>query len=243
MRRFLCGMLVLCILFSLCACGAGKIEGKGYKNAKKAARACVEAIADDDVDKVLSTFAMETYVENYDVEKYLDQVGAYLPHTSTPLRPEDDFARSLDLLYRQNTVARALMDMYLTHSLGEAHSGQPIMFESAGYEDAAAFLDKMDSSSWQTVKVGKVRSAEDFIDSQMMGQYQKSVATKKEVLGCEELTDLAVGVALDGTDYYLFMELASYGGKWYVCNFGGSLSTYLGVSALSGGLCLEEDLP
>lgn len=52
----------------------GTIESRGYKSPEDAAKAYLEAFMNNDIDQMLSTFAVETYVKNFDLEKYVDRV-------------------------------------------------------------------------------------------------------------------------------------------------------------------------
>ena len=63
MKKILTFLLALALCAGLCACGAGKVEGRGYGSPEEAVLAYAEALQAGDVKKILKTFAIETYVE------------------------------------------------------------------------------------------------------------------------------------------------------------------------------------
>ena len=53
---------------------AVKVEGPGYTSAEEAARAYAEALKAGDLNAMLSTFAVESYVEHFDMAAYIEDV-------------------------------------------------------------------------------------------------------------------------------------------------------------------------
>ena len=53
------------------------VEGKGYDSAEEAVIAYAEYLKDGDMDGVISTFAMESLFEDYDIKENFKYTNAY----------------------------------------------------------------------------------------------------------------------------------------------------------------------
>lgn len=71
---------------------AHAFEGSGFDSPEEAVTAYLEAMQEGDVQGMLSTFAIETYVDNVDAQTYLTRMGAFVPDdqeacpSATPMR-------------------------------------------------------------------------------------------------------------------------------------------------------------
>lgn len=78
-KRTISSLLLVFLLLNLSACNlrlpgtTRKFEGPGYKSASEAATAYAEYLCKSDFDSMLSTFAIETYTENYDLKAYITE--------------------------------------------------------------------------------------------------------------------------------------------------------------------------
>lgn len=249
MKKYIAMILVLGLLLSLCGCGMGKIEGKGYKTSEEAALAYAEALKSGDVDKVISTFAVETYVENYDMEEYLDWVRAYSIAQPMTIPPIDSYTTRVDIINRQSVISRNLGYMYLGYALEEEITGATMIFNGDPYDDASDLMRDISEEDWldtlSKMEIGEVVQLEDIIDDFAPGidedKLYDNLDSQCDYLGCDELVSLAVEVELDGDDYLLFMDVVSYEGKWYNCNQMSLGASIAGASAFTGGLLPLED--
>lgn len=243
MKRILACILMLCMLATLCSCGKpNQIEGKGFDSPEAAITAYAEAMKTGDVDKILATFAVETYVENFDTEKYLDTIGMYSVY-SVPLDSIDAYTQSLSLIQRQYDISRNLTYMYL--SLGNVEDfTRPVSFHGDPYDDAGDLLDDLMVDDWMDMmaemEIGDVLELKDLpIDENAEEFLKKNLRNREKYLGCDDFVTLAVEVEIDSEDYYLCVDLACYDGKWYNAVPYGMLASLMGAPATCGGLVPE----
>lgn len=239
MKKTIALLLAFILCLSLCACGSKKVEGKGYRSPEEALIAYAEALKAGDVNKILSTFAVETKVENYSLENQIEEVRAY--YTNLPLENEDDFTIQVNVIARQNEIISSLKYMYLNFAIGE-EKVQEVTFtlSNSGYADAEDLVDDLVMEDWMKtlsqMKIGEIAYLEDVVDEDLVDRTEEHLEKLCRVYGCDEIVPLAVEVKLDGRNYYLTMNVANYNGKWFNLNQGGILSSIMGGNAYSGGL-------
>lgn len=249
MKKILALLLAICTLLALCGCSKNSdgeeasatatIEGKGFKSAEKAILAYAQALQSGDVKEILSTFAMETYVENLDEEAYLASSGSYYT-SSQGLFGSDAYSKEIRLVKRQYEITNLLSYIYLHHTGLDVST--PISVRD-GYEDAGDLVGALVVEDWMDIlaemEIGRVVEAELLIPDQMLEGYRENLSKRADMFNCDELVSLAVQITLDGTDYYLCVDVACYDGKWYNLTHGGMLGSMLGGS-YDTGLLVER---
>lgn len=248
MKRICALLLVLCMAVSLCACGnGGKIEGKGFETPEEALLAYAEALKTGDVDKILATFAVETHVENFNMEEYIDFLAAYPMGGEYSLSPIDAFTKETGVIHRQYKITNQLSWMYRYIAFGEELDSNVITVNKNGeYKSASKFLKDLEIEDWMDIlsemEIGDVLEPEDLADEDLINEdlWDKTedilLKRQEKYLGCDEVTGLALEIELDGEDYYLCPDLACYNGKWYMLTQLGQLASHMGAPTLSGGL-------
>lgn len=252
MRKFASILLVICTLLALCGCSkdsndeednvSSTVEGKGFKSPEKAILAYAEALQSGDVKKILSTFAMETYVENLDMEEYLHQVSSYV--ISMGLVSGDDYSREIRLVQRQYDITRLLGYLYMNHSeRGIPENLEPVPVPPSSrseYETMDEFIDDMTVEDWaeilEEMEIGDVLEDKDIIPDKLTEGYYDNLERLADRYGCDEIVPLAVEITLDGKDYYLCVNVANYDGTWYNLAPMGMIATVLGADSMSCGL-------
>lgn len=245
MKKAMTIVLVVCIIAMLCGCekDPAKVEGSGFDSAEKAVLAYAEALKTGDVSAVLSTFAVETYVENYDMEEYLEYIRCYMYAGPTAIDSADTYTRDLNLINRQYQISKNLTNMYLTVGKLENFT-VPIPFNGDPYGDASDLMDDLVIDDWMEMlaemEIGDVLEAEDFSDLGGIDGLEDALDRQADYFNCDELVSLAVEVEIDGEDYYLCVDVACYDGTWYNCTPMGMLSMLMGAEALCGGLVSQD---
>lgn len=241
-------VLVLCL--SLCACDMpilsqnSSVEGRGYNSPEEAFLAYTEALKAGNVSKILSTFAIETYVENYDLEAYLDNVGSFsmaqgVMESNTP------YAKEVNLITRQYQIIQQLRNLYAVIALGGDSINQPIVFNGTPYNDVDDFLDDYVMDDWMNI-LGEMQVDDDFqylddyLDGDALDRAEENLEMQCDFYGCSEIVPLALEIELDGEEYLMTINVARYDGKWYNLTPNGLISTLLGSSPNTAGLWFEK---
>ena len=247
MKKIIALLLAVSLCLSLCACSLiGKIEGSGYKTPEDALLAYAKALKTADVSKILSTFAIETYVENFDDEAYMEYMNAYPFNPSSLLTPVDRYTKDLFMIDRQQSITKNLYYMSATISMGENADlvGRIISFNGDPYDDPHDFLKDLDLDSWSEI-LSEIEFDDDFVymddvaDKSQEEKFEDLLYEQCDFYGCDEIIPIGLEVELDGEDCVLYMNVACYDGKWYNLTQGGHLASWLGCPTSSGGLYIE----
>ena len=221
---------------------AGKVEGSGFSEPEEAILAYARALQHGNVQEILSTFAIETYVESYDLTAAMENVGAYT-NTNVPFAPSSDaYTAELNRILWQGSIVKNLSYMYLSFTDVE-FLGQPITFNGDPYDTPEQLAEALTVSDWMQrlsgMEIGAVLTFED-----LFGQNDKiaqALENRIRILGCDDMVPLAAEVTMNGQLYYLCTDVACYDGVWYNCAPMGMIAVYLGASIENGGLCPVEE--
>lgn len=260
-KKLVCLLLACVLLFCGCSSSASgpKLEGKGFDSPDEAVLAYLDAMKKGDVNGMISTFAIETLVDNLDVAAYFEQIGIFNLSQTYPVRADDAYTRSILLLRRQAELNNQLMRQYFYFNTENENilSGAPMPFhEKYGYDTADQFFDDLMHPDWMDVLADMTykdlltkkqlsellsnhygRSLDD-IEDVYESYYSDSM---KEIYGCDDLSSVAITVHLNGKEYCLFMDVVCYDGKWYNYQQGGTIATLTGRSTFELGFVLIED--
>ena len=218
------------------------VEGPGFNSPEEAILAYAAALQKGDVDLILSTFAIETFVENFDMAAYMKNSNTYTFSGLLPIPSSDSYTTTLNQMMWQYRIVQSLTHMYL--SLGDyEYNGQMVVFNGSVYDTPEQLMEDMSIENWMgmlaNMEIGKVLTFEDLFEPN--DNDRKNLERQKAYLGCEDLVPLAVEINLNGKAYYLTADVACYNGRWYNCKFMGTIALYLGANALSGGLCALDE--
>lgn len=233
-----------------------QFEGAGFDTPEEAALAYVQALKDQDVMGAISTFAIESFVENVDFEAYSERLSTFQPISMDYVAPVgNEYYTGIKTLRRLNVIAQNMSMGYLTGIWVDDFSGDighPVVFPS---DDRAAriaeFRDALQQNAaefaLEDLEILGVADMEKFVE---IPEYYYSEANLKNIArqavtyGCDELRDVAVHLTIGGEDYLQFMQCMRYGDRWYNYNHQSNLSLVLGVDVYSIGapICVSAHL-
>lgn len=222
------------------------IEGPGFATAEDAIAAYLEAFRRGDVDAMAATFAVETYVEHYDVEAAVARYGAYFVSMNQLLRSDDAYTRSVNVARRYASITSEFNEAYFTLTGHEDLFHGTQVVESGGEE---AFMDELMEEDWMAMlkdlEVNGIYLDDDLtqIDENLDpddDQMSRALLGYTKMCGCEEYSVALVDLTIGGQDYLLSLDVACYDGAWYICQQSGMAGTLLGMSANSGGFALKD---
>ena len=194
----------------------GALEGPGFGSAEEAVTAYLEAMKNGDVEGMLATFAIETYVAEMDAQADLERMAV-----------------------RYGQLAESLASQWMLYSWPEGYAafdGASVALSEDG--DAEAFLAGLaegDAAAlWQEMEVVG------FVEPERMStQYSdgsQSRARQAASYGCDEIVSVVAKLDIGGEEWYQCMDVARYGEKWYNLSLIGNIGHLLGLSLYSGGL-------
>ena len=216
-----------------------RFEGEGYESPEEAVVAYLEALKKGDVEGMLATFAIETYVAEMDAQADLERTGVFQPSYGMRLPLGGDYQRQVAVAVRYGQLAESLASQWMLYSWPEGYAafdGASVALSEDG--DAEAFLAGLaedDAAAlWQEMEVVG------FVEPERMStQYSdgsQSRARQAASYGCDEIVSVVAKLDIGGEEWYQCMDAARYGEKWYNLSLIGYIGHLLGLSLYSGGL-------
>ena len=230
--------LLMAAVFVL-TCGSGvlaqesKIEGPGYDSPEEALLAYAEALKAGDIDGMLSTFCVETYCENYEMEDYLEILTMASPGTSIYVSADGDpFLERLNREIRQDEIVDNIIRQVRSAALlGTDYEEFITNFrvEFTEETDAAGFLALLrDTTPFSTMSIGDIVTMEVLTGQSLKGN--RLVQLTRARAGADELACSAVRLQIMGENWLLTMDAVRYGDKRYNMNSTGLLWNMLGIA-------------
>ena len=252
----LAGALVVGLIFGVVllagggnAGSQGKIEGACYNSAADADKAYLNAMKAGNVKQMVSCFAIESYVDNYDSAAQLNRMKAYSPGMELPIAPSNQWLKDLKISERQAAISKIMQAHYQTMSgIYEVTDYRVVSIgvgDSAfanGQELVDLFTDKNWEDKLADMKIGKVLDEDFFLRDLNEEVFEKNKEFNLKTYGCDKLEEVAVRVEFDGEDYLFFFCAGRYNGKWYLVTPSSTLSAMSGVPAMQYGCIMEDEI-
>ena len=245
----LCGLLIMAVIggiLQLIFLFRGD-RVSGYDTPEEAAEAYFKAAKKGNPEAMIDTFAMEPYVENYDLEAQCDHLGIYSFNTPQLFPNENDYLTGLNLEKRRSCILTSLATMYLNLCLPD-QEGKPVAFDGKPYNTPQELIEDLKKEDFEKnrkhLEVLEIQSIEYYIPKIDHLEEGRDIIKEnnKKVLHCEDSTELMVKFSFGGETWYQDMSLVSYDGEWYLHQLGGIITNILAVSPMRMGLISEAEL-
>ena len=250
---FLIGIVVAAVVFAVVVAlkvglpgsGTDTLEGPGFDSPEEAAEAYLDALKEGDVEGMLSTFAMETYVDNLDLEAYVERLRVYVPISGTPLPGDSDLVQAINLEKRRATFTQIFAYQYLTLLDPDSPilEAEPLEVDEGQASEFLAQLEVRDDlEKLSEMTVGLTVSPERLTDAYQQENNQENLRRLTNVYGADEIQSLALRVTVDGRDYLFCPDLVRYDDTWYVLSPMGNLGLLLGGATYTGGFLPADEI-
>lgn len=228
----------------------GSYESSGFATAEDAALAYLRAMQAEDIASMISTFAIETYVDHFDVRTQLERVGSFSRTMYYALPADTTFARQTKITGRYNNISQLISSGYLLQiwptEISEDFDMRIGLLEEGSTDTLIQAFNK-NASSFQPNTIRFIEFVDpsafpDAYDIYISEHNQKNIAIQAAICGCDEMKDLIMRFSMNGKEYYQFMQCSRYGDVWY--NFSGTnhLTNIVGLSSNTNGLIPCEAL-
>ena len=221
-----------------------RFEGSGYESAEDAVKAYLEAFINADVDAMTSTFAVETYVENFNLEASLERLRAYTLASQQSFPSNNQFTTDMNIQQRQSQIASFIRYQYMSLFIPKAIN-EGMMTTFADTQESRSFIRTLGDQSYinslsEMSIIGFV-SPSSLHDSYTSEANQRYINQTTEILGAQGVEDVVARVELDNQNLLFCFDAVRYGDKWYVHSLGGNIGTLLGISLYAMGVVPESD--
>lgn len=205
------------------------VESEGFDSPQKAAEAYLEGLKANELDQMLSTFSVESYVDHYDLQANLENVHGYVfMQQEFNLPVVNDFSRDLNIQSRKKQIIKNIVKQYAALCVinGMDLRSSAVMEEENISSIPTELLDHLDLSSLKILgylspeELSEVYSSEGCLDIRIQ---------QAKVCGASEVESCVVVFELDGSKYCFCSDAVEYKDKWYIRRLGGEISTLFGI--------------
>lgn len=229
-----------------------KVEGAGFDSPEEAITGYLEALQTGNLDHILSTFAVESYCENYNIEKRIEMDGVYNFSSllggngdrSLVACGENEPLRDIMLNLRQSDITQQLYRqvLQLYGNFDEIVADGLTVTEESDIQGVIAALSNLSEElDLSTLEIGEVIYSETMSQHTSFDTLLSRMKKYGDVIGAEGFKSLGISFSLKGEYGLLFMDIAKIGGKWYNVRPGGFLSVLAGMDTYHGGMLYGDD--
>ena len=223
-------------------------DGKGYHTPEAALTAFVEGMQEQDMEKMMSAFAVEEFVGHMQMDKMVEYWMGYIPQYGYV--PDSKFAGQMNVMCRRNEIIDDLRTQYLYligSPLADDNIRGPILSDYDGDVqelkefcfpgNGGTFPEKIVLKGFFDIK--KLAAAF-FEDEEIKGGIENGIQRNEKAYE-GEIEPVSAWLVADGKDYLLCMDMIKYDDCWYGLRLGGTITYIIGIID-TGGLISFEDV-
>lgn len=232
--------------------GGAKIEGAGYDSPEEAAAAYVEALKEQNLDKMISTFAVESFCDNNDIALRIKKVG-YINNAMQTNYPTDtagsEFLKERNYEAWRGKIVHAInlqmlkLKSYLTGDDRLDYQALQILYlyHTTGQEVDQIVSELASISDLSDLKIEDFVYTEDVNSFFYNHGYWDLLKMLADVYGADGYKPVGVSFTLDDRKYLVTMDMVKHHDKWYIARLYGCLGQYANMKLTSEGIAAYDD--
>lgn len=221
---------------------AANEEPGGFDSSLMAVRSYLEYLAANEQDKMIGTFAVESYVDHFDIRARLENTGAYIfTQQEFNFPAVTDFTRDLNIESRKNDIRWNLLEQYTAFGFfSEIDTSDLVQADDLDVSYALSELPKRLNLS--SIKVLGYISPEKLSETYGSGDFQDIRHRRMKAYGADDTESIAAVFELNGARYIICIDTVKYEDRWYIRQLGGELSSLLDFDYRYAGIMRADYL-
>jgi len=216
-------------------------EGPGWDTPEEAVLYYLEGLKEQDIGKMIGAYAIETYIDHFDLTTLLIRINAYTPALVPRLPNTGDLLRAMNVEARKNEIMQGLFFHMVSICMPEQDFLNTTAFMSDNKEEEAkVFVEGLEHAfgavDFSTLKVLRFYPPEEIEDRYASEQNQENIKRQIAPTGADEARSVVVFFTVDDIVCVLGCDVMRYGDRWYMFRAQGNISNLLGFTANTGGL-------
>lgn len=222
-------------------------EGPGFDSPEDALTAYISALNAGDVPAMLSTFAIETYVDNMNAAEAIDRIRSISAAGYYTVPVAGPYIRGILIERRRDEISKFLYYSWLYYTtvgtdFSDLGKMSPMVINDQNTLNH--YLDVMETSPVETwpghISLTAIYTPEDIRSSipaaYFSEQTQKNMERQRLSCGADELAERVAMLNIDGANAIQFMSCVRYGDRWYNRTPMSILAMISGTEMYSGGM-------
>jgi hypothetical protein len=240
------------LIFGMQDRGGGGVSEVGFDTPEEAMIFYLEGLRESDLNRMLSAFATETFVENIDFETLMWISTSYNFLWDGIMPSANDFAVSINLGNRIGMIGSHIITQYFTLAQIEFDHSRPhrVVTDMAdtetASEEAAAFVNQfkvdLDSPDLQALEIIGFIPPEALNEDYLSERVQEFLELQAEANGVDEIANRVIAFQLGEDLFMLVAAVGNYDGKWRLIHFGGVVAGLISMPSHTMGMLGPEDI-
>ena len=237
-------LLVICLCAPLFAHADQPIyEGPGWDTPEEAVLVYLEGLKEQDVDKMISAYAVETYIDHFDLTAELTRVRSHTLNRVPRMPNTGNLLRSINIEARKNEIVRGISFQMTSFCLPEEDFIEPTYFSGENADKQAwAFVGELEKAfgavDYGTLDVLLFVPPEVISDRYTSERNQEDIKRKMAPTGADEMRSVVAVFTVDNKNCALCCDVMRYGDRWFMCWSDGNIAQFMGLSPSTGGLAV-----
>lgn len=221
---------------------AASEEPGGFDSSQMAVRSYLKYLAANEQDKMIGTFAVESYVDHFDIRTRLESTGAYIfMQQEFNLPAVTDFTRDLNIESRKNDIRWNLLEQYTAFGVfSEIDTSDLVQADDLDVSHALSELPKRLNLS--SIKVLGYISPEKLSETYGSSDFQDIRHRRMKAYGADDTESIAAVFELNSARYIICIDTVKYEDRWYIRQLGGELSSLLDFDYRYAGIMRADYL-
>ena len=237
--RILIGLLAFCVCAPAPA-AADTWEGPGWDTPEEAVLYYLEGLKEQDLDKMIGAYAVETYVDSFDMAAQIGRIGVFTMSMMPRMPNTGSLLRSINIEDRKREIVQSVYLQLTSVCLPEADFSYPVNLTGGDGDEAKTFVEQLEEA-YGAVDFGALRVV-GFIPPETISEVyasdrnQEMLSAQIAPSGADEARSLIASFTLEGKVCALFCDAVRYGDRWFIKSSLGNASMLAGVTPLTGGM-------
>lgn len=236
-----CLLLVYIFVPHVSLAAAHTYEGAGWATPEEAVQFYLEGLKEQDLNKMISAYAVETVIDHFDLQAQLFRMRMY-SITMTPRLPNtNNLLRGINVEGRKNEIVQSILWQITSISMPGEDFAQPAKFGIDIPDEAiVAFAEDLDHSfnsvDFSTLKVLRFTPPEAISEQYASERNRENIKAQIAPYGADEARSMVAAFTVDDKVCVLCCDVARYGDRWFMFKPNGNIGAMIGLSTYSGGV-------
>ena len=220
---------------------AHQYEGPGWDTPEEAVLVYMEGLKTLDLDKMLSAFAIETYVDYFDLQARIEWLQAYMFSYEVRLPSSNKLFAALNIESRKTSIVNSIFFQVATILFPDFEFliTNAVQDYEGGSDEIFSMLNTPNLVLIETLEIGEFIPPFSLSDVYLSERNQTNIQRIQATLGGSELKSLVLRFYTEDKNYLLCCDVVRYGEKWFMSSFPGNIGNLYLVSAAEGGLATD----
>jgi len=216
-------------------------EGPGWDTPEEAVLYYLEGLKEQDIDKMIGAYAVESYIDRFDLIALITRISAYSPSMVPRMPNTGDLLRAINIEARKNEIVQSILLQIGSICLPEEDLLQMIPFTQENREEEIQeFVGGLENAfgavDFSTLDILTFFPPEALSALYASEQNQDNIKRQIAHIGADEARSMVVVFAVDGKICAWCCDVMRYGDRWYMLRAHGNIGNLMGLEVSTGGI-------